>query len=308
MTVTKKAVYNLEFPPHCNQLSISGYDFIRVDAYGTMLQELQHCRPYYDGEFEVKPSTGKHAITATLEINTHQNAVLEWGDSQASHLMDVLLLLGLFTRRDVFTQNFDNLENLVITHDSRYFKYGGTLIASIKPALVGDDMITASDMGIQNTLNEICSLIKQPSWQQKYNGGYFLFLARQMLRTEAGEEAFISCWTIWEHLFAVHNRQWLSPKTIASLNSSDKISYILAEYKLLPIIDAASRSRIETLASIRNRIIHYGRFPEGDNVAHDATLFLLLTELVILKALNMEPTDVFNTMEKLEDFLKTKKP
>ena len=69
-------------------------------------------------------------------------------------------------------------------------------------------------------------------------------------------------------------------------------------------VDAPSKRRIETLAEIRNRLIHYGRFPERDSVWADADLFIRLTEFVITRILGLNPSNLFNTVEKLEDFLR----
>ena len=137
------------------------------------------------------------------------------------------------------------------------------------------------------------------------NEGYFLFLARQAFRTRSLESAFIQCWTIWEHLFAVHNHKWLSDEKIHLLSSNEKISYILVKYGLKGEIDNKSRKRIKELAEIRNRLVHYGRFPKRQDT-NNAEFFIRLTEFVIAKTLGLIPSEVFDTTKRLEDFLKGK--
>jgi len=80
-------------------------------------------------------------------------------------------------------------------------------------------------------------------------------------------------------------------------------SFLLVKYALAGDIDNSSRKRIETLAEIRNRLIHFGRFPERGSVHDDAILFIRLTEFIITKILGLSPSNVFNTLENLEIFL-----
>jgi hypothetical protein len=73
------------------------------------------------------------------------------------------------------------------------------------------------------------------------------------------EAAFSQCWTIWEHLFTIHNRFWLSNKQLRRMSSDDKVAFLLTEYELICEIDQKSRQLIqERLANIRNRLIHFG--------------------------------------------------
>ncbi len=128
-------------------------------------------------------------------------------------------------------------------------------------------------------------------------------LAKAAFQLQLLEASFVQCWTIWEHLFSVLNRTWLSSKEIVRISSTEKISFILTQYALTDVVDSNSRKRIETLAEIRNRLIHFGRFPERGSVHDDAVLFIRLTEFVIVKILGLSPYDFFNTMDRLEKFL-----
>jgi hypothetical protein len=57
---------------------------------------------------------------------------------------------------------------------------------------------------------------------------------------------------------------------------------------------------------IRNRLIHFGQFPERDAVHSDAALFIRMTEYITAKALGLFPSNIFNTVEGLEEFLANK--
>jgi hypothetical protein len=305
----KRPVFNLEFPSWCPEINIFGYRFTRVSDYKEKVMRLQHLGGSFS-EFEKKANTGTHSHTAYVEIpEKEQDSVLEWAGSNNSALMDILLLLSIFTGRDVFaTEPEDNdLEEKsigVIIRDPRVFQWGGILQCSIpykkKPI---EPEPYGYDIGFEEGINQIYKVIRSEEWLSKYQNGYFLFLVKMAFRRQALESTFILCWTIWEHLFAVLNRQWLSSKQIRQLSSVEKVSFILVRYALVGEIDNYSRNKIESLAAIRNRLIHFGRFPEHGKVHDDAILFIRLTEFVIAKILGLSPSNVFNTVERLEEFL-----
>jgi hypothetical protein len=307
----RKRVYNLEFPPWCPAMTIYGYKFSRVPDYPDRVAQLQHLGTAYS-EFPISANTGQHAFTAYVELPEHEDrAVLEWADSDNTALNDVLLLLSIFTGRDVFAVEDEDKDIGVILADPRQYKWGGVLICSIsykeQPA-DSDAWEFGYDIGREEGLNQIYGLIRSEEWQRKYEHGYFLFLANQAFHRQTLESSFIQCWTIWEHLFTVHNRNWLSAKQIRQLDSSEKIAFILTEYVLKDEIDDTSRKRIASLAEIRNRLVHFGKFPERSSVHDDAVLFIRLTEFVIVKILGLSPSNVFNTVERLEEFLNSIKP
>ena len=80
------------------------------------------------------------------------------------------------------------------------------------------------------------------------------------------------------------------------------------QYALRGEIDKNSMEQIKSLAEIRNRLIHFGRFPDRNKVHNDAVLFIRITEFVIAKTLGLSPSNVFNTMEKLEEFINNPQP
>ena len=97
----------------------------------------------------------------------------------------------------------------------------------------------------------------------------------------------------------------LKLKTIIATWISYKISFLLTEYALSKKIDKRSKSRLERLASIRNRLIHYGKFPK-EKYDKDALLIIFITEYITTVILGLRPTNVYGTISKLEVFLKGK--
>ncbi len=302
----KKWVYNLEFPSWCPSLNIFGYKFNRVDNYQDKVAQLQHLSAIHS-EFAISSNTGQHAITAYVEFPKQEDtAVLEWADKENSALGDILLLLSIFTGRNVFTID-DNSDVVgVIIADPRQYQWGGVLACSIPYKQLPDtEREFGYDIGFEEELNRIYLLMRTEKWQNKYGHGYFLFLINQAFHRQSLESSFTQCWTIWEHLFTVHNRRWLSDKNIRNLDAIEKLCFIMTEYALKDEIEVSSRKRIQSLVDTRNRLIHFGRFPVDElSVRDNAVLFIRLTEFIIAKILGLLPSNVFNTTEKLEDFLK----
>ena len=87
------------------------------------------------------------------------------------------------------------------------------------------------------------------------------------------------------------------------MNSLEKISFILIEYNLQDNVNDITRSNIKKLSKIRNRLIHYGKFPVENNVKEDALLFIHLTEIILAKILELTPSNLFNTTDKLKHYL-----
>lgn len=301
----ERSIYNLQFPSWCNQLDLFGYTFTRVKDYQEQVKRLQHFGGSHS-EFSIPPNNGEHAITAIVRHEEPEpEAVLEWSGESNTALMDLLLLLSLFTRRDVFASpSLGNKEEGVIFRDSRIYGHGGILRLSIP--YIGqpiDPEPLKYDIGFQQGLNQVYSLIRDEDWRQLYRGGYFLFLANQAFHWQSLEASFTQCWTIWEHIFSVHNSRWLSDQSIHRMSSHEKISYVLSRYDVLDEVNEDSRRKISSLSQIRNRLVHFGRFPDRDEVHEDALLFIQLTEWIIAIILDLEPPNVLNTEEKLQEFL-----
>lgn len=301
----QRHIYNLEFPSRCPSFEIFEYSFTRVDDYELRLRELQHLVGGHS-EFRTVPTTGRHSITSTVyHSDPEPSAVLEWAGESSTALMDILLILSLFTGRDVFAAPIDEEETRgVLIRDPQVFPHGGILRLSIP--YEGQPIEPEPyeyDIGFERSLNVTYELIRSDSWRDQYRGGYFLFLANQAFRRQSLEASFVQCWTIWEHIFSVHHDRWLSSSSIRNINSHEKISFILAEYGVLEVIDEGIRTRIRSLSRIRNRLVHIGRFPDHSNVYQDAVLFIRLTEWILSTILHLEPSNALNTRERLQEFL-----
>ena len=201
-------VYNLQFPSWCQSLTVSGYSFVRVDDYSTRVSRLQHLVGSH-AEFSITPTTGQHCPTAIVEHPDPEHPpILQWSGETATALSDVLLILSLFTGRDVFiSTNGLAEESGVILRDPRTFPWGGILRMSIP--YKGQEIDPAPyrfNIGFEEGLNRVYTLLQDQAWQEMYAGGYFLFLANQAFRRQTLEAAFVQCWTIWEHLFAAQNQ------------------------------------------------------------------------------------------------------
>jgi len=305
----RRPIYNLLFPTGCSEITVHGHRFSRIEEYQSRVRKLQHLGGLFS-EFQIRPNTGEHAVTGYVDIpEPAESSILEWAGEGNTVLMDILLLLSLFTGREVFAGRPGTTglaEDEVITRDSRVYKWGGILRSSIPYERAKDRSISSFDCneGFEETINQIYELIRSPKWQQKYQQGYFLFLARMAFQQHFLEAAFSQCWTIWEHLFTIHNRSWLSDKQLRRIYSDEKVAFLLTEYELINEIDQKSRQLIQSrLANIRNRLIHFGRFPKYDKVHKDADLFIRLTEVILAKTLKLVPSNVFNTIERLQEFL-----
>lgn len=319
----KKLVYNLEFPSWCSEMTIFGYKFYRVPDYPTKIMKLQHLVDI-SSEFHIYPNTGENTITAFVDIPTKEKrAILKWGEKDKTALADIQLLLSLFSKREVFSvdNGYVQAKNGIILADSREYMGGGILKCSIpyKSSIIVNDSETKElsglekdiysfDIGFQEGINQVYSIIRSEEWQLTYKGGYFLFLARMAFRRQPLESAFITCWTIWEHLFSILNCDWLSDEKIRQIDSIEKIKFLWVKYELIPAINETDHKRInkkiKDLADIRNRLVHYGRFPEKSLVYDNALLFTRLTESIIARTLSLNPSNVFNTLEGLDSFLK----
>lgn len=305
-----RQVNNLEFPSWCHEMTIFGYRFYRVEEYRERLLRLQH-RIHEFAEFEIKPNTGGHAITANVEIPEREEAAaLGWSGSGNTALADILLLLCLFTKRDVFLDREPENDAAgedkgdIILADPRGYYGGGLLRCSIPyKKKISQPGSFGYDVGLEEGLDQVYRRMRSDEWRREYRNGYFLFLARMAFHWQLLDATFVQCWTIWEHLFAIHNQGWLSDKKIAQLSAVEKVSFLLIRYGLREEIDDVSRKRIESLAEIRNKLVHFGRLPERDAAFEDAILFIRLTEFIIAKTLGLWPSDVYGTVEKLEAFL-----
>lgn len=253
-------------------------------------------------EFSIEAITGNHATTAFVEIPPlEEKAVLDFNNRSTKALKDILLLLSIFNGREIFYPEHEG----VIVADPREYGWGRLNYAIPYKRKRLDEYISYN-IGFEEGLNTVYSLIRTKEWLLKYGHGYFLFIVNQAFKRQSIETTFILCWSVWEQLFTLHNRKWLSDEQIRKMHASEKISFILVEYAIRKEISFTDKIKIRKLASIRNRLVHYGKFPDKCSI-HDAELFIRLTQFVILKILGLFPSDIFNTIDRLQKFLTVKK-
>jgi len=318
--MTKLPVYNLEFPDYVTSLNIDGYQFERVADYEQAFVNLQHVVQVIGGEFPRNLNTGTHQQTATVTIpDIEDSAILPWGkDTKVTKLNDVLLLLTLFVGRNVFVLN-PGEEKYPLRPDPRGHFWGGqfrlSAIQDIKwrckatGDLISDTEMKGRlvadydhlDMGLEQTINQVLNTISSQSWINTYDIGYFIFLFRQAVKQSDVEPAFLLCWTIWEHLFALHNQQWLDKTSIEQTSGYKKISFILNKYLLISVDDKARRE-IQRIANARNRLVHYGALPTTVDI-NEMQMFIRLTDQIMAIILGLQPSNAFNSVEQLHNFL-----
>lgn len=313
-------VYNLVFPDNIREMNLGGYVFKRLPEYPQNYSQMMWLVNSSGAEFTTQIQTGSHQVTASvLEVGTRK--ALPWREVDATKLTDICLILSLFTGRHVFALKKDIYQtNPTLISDHRVFNYGGILRCSIpyKEEYFNEDTLvklTAAerasdeyyfvnhrDIGFQKGINKVIKLIRSREWRKKYANGYFLLLFRQAISRMDLETQFLLCWIIWEHLFAVLRREDYTDEKLEKIEGKVKISYLLTTYFDITL-NSKSRREINRIAKARNRLVHYGQKPENVDYK-EMDLFIRATECLICKTLELEPSNLFNTNEKLASFLK----
>jgi hypothetical protein len=299
----RRTIYNLEFPYKRKTIKIGRFLFSRVEEYPNKILELQH-RVNAFSEFDVVFNDGTNEITSYVEIDPEK--FNNWDKIEKKELNNILLLLSLFTCRDVFAGTWGYLEHeklIALDYDSRIFGWGGVLLCSVPNTMEGEGG-EMKNVGKEKHINEVYDLISSSNWSNKYNNGEFLFLAKNAFQQQSIESAFTQCWTIWEHLYYVFNITSKSENEIRNTNSREKIACLLEKFEIVDLVNNYVYSHIDGFKDIRNRLIHFGKFPEKDGVRSDAILFIQITEVIIAKILNLEPSNVLNTLDKVEEIRK----
>lgn len=314
-------IFNLEFPPYIEELKIGDYIFRRVENYEEAFDGMMHLVNSSGSEFSTNIKVGSHQITAEVEIPPKEKkCILPFGDKTLTQLDDILFLLTIFGDRNVFKKNWRDSKNIAIVSDHRIYQYGGQLICSIKYESRWKNIHTGKlkteaemkdipvfdyhkiNIGFENTINNVLKLISSKKWQDEYEGGYFLFLFKSAIQRQIIETSFISCWTIWEHIFAIKNRKWLDNKAIEQMSGDKKIAFVLNEYFLKKIDDTA-RKNIQKINKTRNRLVHFGKKAEQIDYK-EMEMFIRSTEQLIAIILELLPSNIFNSFERMNDFLK----
>lgn len=288
-----KYVYNLVFPSGCRQLPIFGYTFRRTSDYKEQVQSLQHLISV-SREFEQPIKTGTHAITAVVDIPpTEKKPVIDWQDKNATALNDILLLLSMFTCRDVFAVNTPVVDGKrAITADPREYVFG--LRTALQYEAAEDEYGEKYDIGFQKRIEDVYSRMRTPEWQRTYGKGRFLPLFRAACKRQIIETSFITCWAIWEILFTLHNQAWLSEEQTSRLPAAEKISFLLTRYDIKRNLDATDRKGIKRFVKIRNALVHAGHFLD-DEALNDATLFVKVTAIIVAQILGCKVEDVLGS-------------
>lgn len=316
-------IFNLEFPPYIDELNIGDYTFKRVEKYKEAFDGMMHLVCSMGSEFNTEVQTGSHQITATVEIPQKQKkSILLWERKDMTQLDDVLFLLTIFTGRNVFKKDWEDKKGMAIMADHRMHHWGAQLHLSLEHESVFKHRDTGElktleelkgqpryaynqvNIGFEKNINKVLKTIASKRWQDEYEGGYFLFLFRSAVQRQIQESSFIACWTIWEHIFAIKNRKWLDDKSIVQMGGDKKIAFILNHY-FLKKLDSTSRKNIQRINQTRNRLIHFGIKTKQIDY-EEIQMFIRLTEQLMAIILELSPSNVFNSFEKLESFLKEK--
>ena len=318
-------IYNLEFPPYIEEFKIGDYVFKRIERYKEAFNDMMHLVNSSGSEFDTKIQTGSHQITATVMIpQKEKKSILPRETKQSTQLDDILFFLTIFTDRNVFKKDRKDTKNIAIIGDHRIHYYGWQLNSSIKYESNRKNKTTWEYKGeedvkniplihnkynqvnvwFEKTLNQILQTISSEEWQKKYEGWYFLFLFKSAIQRQIIETSFITSWTIWEHIFAIRNRKWLDNKAIEQMSGDKKISFILNEY-FLKSIDDKSRKNIQKLSNTRNRLVHFGQKTKEIDFK-EMEMFIRVTEQLMAIILWLSPSNIFNSFEDLDKFLKKK--
>lgn len=323
------AVYNLVFnydstTGKYEEFTVGDYSFTPIDTYVEKYKSLQHLvnesHDYGDGHStQVNTQNGIHAHTGIADNlgrgPLRPSVFFKFATSpyreNFAGLYDILLLMSLFTNRDVYcggciTAKEHDFSSRYsgINADSRIFPFGHTLATSITDYAFKH--VYDPDIGkvvrFGERINKVYMLINDPEWRNKYNDGHFLILLLGAIQQRSHASAFIQSWTIWEHLFTLLNRQWLSDKAIRNLHFKEKFSFLVTHFIPEMSVDKKAQARLEKLASVRNRLIHFGMFPDDTDI-DDALFFIQLTQYICLKIVKIEPNQILQTLPKLEKFL-----
>lgn len=309
----QRKVYNLEFPDFCERMDVCGFTFSRVKTYKDRLREM-HQPINFHSEFPVGRNLGRHSHTGYVDIPGElRNSAVFPDRNGATELDDIQLLLSLFSSRNVFSIpcDVDEIATRIDQIDHRQFRWGGVLATSIPytPRPVTCDRVVSQeseyDARYETHLPVIIERMRSDPWQQEYRHGYYLLLARQAFQQFDLTSAFTHSWTLWEHLFTIYNDSSMSERELLQTPGPEKIGDILVRYALRNEIAQEEHRRIIELSRIRNRLLHYGQLPEREHVADDAMMFIRMTEFVVARSLGLNPSDIFNTIERFEAFIQS---
>ena len=273
--------------------------------------------------YNVTKITGSHQITAIVKILEKEEAtVLPYENKELTKIYDVLFFISIFTGRNVFLHNWEG--ELPITADHRpHTGYGGQLRLSLKlkrksvfrVKKTGEIIDTESAQGIpvwdleyvspgfDKDIEDIIVYISKEEWKKRYDDGYFLFLYRNMVQWQTIESSFLTAWTIWESLFSIENRMWISEDDLRNVKAESKISYILNKYFDITL-DSKARENIRSLVNARNRLLHFGKTSISIKTP-EMKMFIWITDQIMAMILGLIPDNTLNSQESLKEFLES---
>lgn len=287
-------VYNLEFPAYCDQVTLFGYVFKRARDYESRVKKLHRVSGLIR-EFNLKPITGTHSLTATVLIPAKEvRCRLPWEQKNSTALADIILLLNLFTNRDVFSFPAKDLKGQILFYDPRTYAVANMLRVGIgyKKGLP-NEYGRAQNMNFERVLNDTVKLIRSRHWQRKYGRGYVLFLARQAFKYQTAESSYLACFAIWEHVFSLLNPN-LTDKQKYDTKGRMKIAFVLHEFGFIsrPLTNKQTARVDSQFVYMRNRVIHFGYLSQRRHARSDAKTFVELTSHLIARILNLSPKDI----------------
>lgn len=157
----------------------------------------------------------------------------------------------------------------------------------------------------EKTLNQILEKLWSEQRQKEYDWWYFLFLYKDALPRQILEKSFLTCWTIWEQIFAIENKKWIPEENLFKTWADQKIAYILTKY-FSKNIDKTGWSNVRRITKSRNRLAHFWK--KTDDVTNEEKdMFIRLTEQLIAIILGLSPSNIFNSFEMMDKFLKKTK-
>ena len=135
-----------------------------------------------------------------------------------TELDDICLLLSFFFGYDIYSS--DKTNQCTYT-DCRHFTFN----------TISDCIIeTYSGIPYYRAFKKILTIIKKDSWLYKYNNGSHLKLLKEALKQQSRESKYMNFFIIWEHLFYLLNKSWMTENQMKRISAKEKLSFLLVYY------------------------------------------------------------------------------